>query len=129
MDHKTWLSSYSEARTIAEYTKHGWHVFDQVSGKAPFDLIAYKDGEVRRVTVKASTQKSRSGKNSYNVELRSIRSNRTKNKINLLNKDQFDEIVVYIEPLDVLYFFKPEEVGTSILTINTGLVYREVPWK
>ena len=43
MDVKTYVSAIAESRTIYELTKMKYHVFNQVTGKAPFDLVAYKE--------------------------------------------------------------------------------------
>jgi hypothetical protein len=52
MDDKTWLGALAEVRVCAELVAERWEVFTSVTGKAPFDLVAYKDGRVLRVEVK-----------------------------------------------------------------------------
>lgn len=41
----------SELLVAADLTKRGFHVSRALSGAAPFDLIAHKDGETLRVEV------------------------------------------------------------------------------
>jgi hypothetical protein len=99
-------------------TRQEYHVFNQVSGKAPFDLVAYKDSKLFRISVKG-TQTTNKPKTSYIVQLRSIRHNRTGNTIYLYDKNSCDILAVYVEPLDRVYLFDSQEITTiNAMTIK-----------
>lgn len=118
MDRKTWLSSIAEAKTVSEYLKNEWEVYTQTSGKGPFDLVVYKDKTLWRVQVKA-TETTNVNSASYIAQLRSIRSNRTKNVIKPLDPSSYDELAIYVEPLDCIFFFTVEEVaGRNSISIH-----------
>lgn len=122
----TQSGSIAEMQAVVAYMRDGWEVFLQSNGKAPFDLVVYRDKELRRVTVKATAQKSRNGVNSYITELRSIRPNRTGNKIKQLS--EYDELYVYVHPWDEGFFFSPEEVnGRQAITLNRSKSYNTSP--
>ncbi len=99
MDKITQSSSLGEARTVVELIRQGYDIFTQLNGKAPFDLIAHKNGQISRVEVKSTNQRARS-KTGWIVELRRIRSNKTKNVIHKFDNTKSDIVSVYIEPLD-----------------------------
>lgn len=126
MDDKTWLGALAEAEAIAYYTKLGYHVFVQATGKAPFDLCVYKDGQIKRINVKGTTQKTRSN-SGYIVELKSVRANKTENKIKKLDPDSYDELFVFVEPLNEHFVFTPEEVnGRGAMVIKSRKGYPTV---
>ena len=94
MDNKTYLGAIGEAKVIAKLTEDHYHVFNQVTGKAPFDLITYKDGRLARVSVKTIEKKNEYG--TYTVQLKSVRPNRTGNTIVNFDNSSCDLLAVYI---------------------------------
>lgn len=98
MDNKTYLGAIGEAKVIAHLTKERHHVFSQVTGKAPFDLIAYKDNKVYRISVKTIEKQNKYG--SYTVQLKSVRSNRTGNTIINFDNNSCDILAIYILETD-----------------------------
>jgi len=119
MDIKTHISSIAEAKTIYELTRMEYHVFNQVTGKAPFDLIAYKNGEIFKISVKSILKKNRYGK--YEVQLKRVRSNKTCNTIYKFNNKECDILAVYIYEIDVLLFIKSSEINTGCaLTLSNA---------
>ena len=53
---KATVGAASELRACAELMRLGFHVFRSESPHAPFDLVAYRDGEIMRVEVKTLRQ-------------------------------------------------------------------------
>ncbi len=109
MDSRTRLGSLGEAKVIAKFVEHGFDVFTQFSGKAPFDLVAYQDGCLLRVQVKGTASKTRYGV--YQVQLKAIRANRTRNVIHYFEPSECDVLAIYIEPLDTICFLRADEIG------------------
>ena len=109
MDHKSWLGALVEAKVISKLIEGKFDVFPQLSGKAPFDLVAHRDGYLLRVQVKGTSSRTRYG--SYQVQLKSVRSNRTRNRITHFDPSQYDILAIYIGPLDKVCFLRSDEVG------------------
>lgn len=72
------LGRLGEIKVAAQLVSDGWYVFFDQSGKCEIDLIAWKDGEVKTVQVKSTGY--RVG-NSWLVQLKTVRPNRTGNTI------------------------------------------------
>lgn len=110
MDKRNWLGAIAETKAAAEYLRHEWEIYSQTSGKGPFDLVAYKDGQLRRIQVKATGSRNGTSSKAYIARLRSVRYNRTSVSMKKLDPLSYDELVIYVEPLDKLFFFTPNEV-------------------
>lgn len=117
MDNKTYLGAIGEAKVIAKLTQDKYHVFNQVTGKAPFDLIVYKDDKIYRVSVKTIEGKNSAG--SYTVQLKSVRSNRTTNRIINFDNTSCDILAVYIVETDEVIL-----LDSSKITAKSGLVVK-----
>lgn len=123
MDNTTWLGSLGESKVASELSKHRFHVFIQTTGKAPFDLVAYKDGYLYRVNVKATQRLDKWG--SWEVHLKSVRSNRTRNRIVPFDPQSCDVLAVYIEPLDTVCFLRISQVsGKNAIALREKAVYQ-----
>lgn len=123
MDNKTWLGSLGESKVAAELSRHRFHVFTQTTGKAPFDLVAYKDGYLYRVNVKSTQRRSKWG--SWEVKIASVRSNRTENRIVPFDFASCDVLAVYIEPLDKICFLHSSEVaGKNYIALREITVHQ-----
>ena len=108
MDDKTYYGSLAEAKVILEYTKLGYHIFNQITGKAPFDIVIYKDGDLKKVSIK-SCNKLPNSVGSYSVEVGRVRSNKTENKIYKFNKEECDILAIYLVKEDRLVFINSED--------------------
>ena len=118
MDIKTHSSQVSELKVMADLAARGYHIFNQISGKAPFDIIAYKDNVLKRISVK-STIKEPSSVGNYRIELRRIRSNKTSNNIYKIEEDEFDVLAVYISKEDKIVYLPIESViDRNIISVN-----------
>jgi PD-(D/E)XK endonuclease len=123
VDNSTWLGSLGESKVASELSRHRFHVFTQTTGKAPFDLVAYKDGYLYRVNVKATQRLGKWG--SWEVHLKSIRPNRTKNRIIPFDPQSCDVLAVYIEPLDTVCFLRVSEVfGKNFIALREQAVHQ-----
>lgn len=117
MDDKTFAGSLAETKVMMRLTEFKYHVFNQISGKAPFDLVAYKDGMLYRISVKSNG--GYGNKSSYYVQLRRIRSNKTKNVIHMYDNSSCDYVAVYLSEVDKVCFFKSDDIKSkNILNIR-----------
>jgi PD-(D/E)XK endonuclease len=108
MDSRTRLGSLAEAKVIAKLVENKFDVFIQFSGKASFDLVAYRDGQLYKIQVKGTSSKTRYGV--YQVQLKAVRANRTGNTIHYFDTSQCDVLAIYVEPLDKVCFLRTEEI-------------------
>jgi len=117
MDEKTQISQLSELKVMTDLANQGYHIFNQVSGKAPFDIVISKGTELKRVSIKSNSQKpNKLGK--YQIQLRRIRSNKTKNKIYKIEDNEFDILAIYIKEEDRIVYLSINEVkGRSTINI------------
>ena len=115
---KTHSGQVSELKVMADLAVKGYHIFNQISGKAPFDIIAYKDGVLKRISIKSTTKQPNTiGK--YAIELRRIRSNKTSNNIYKIEENEFDILAVYIFKEDKIIYLPIEIVlGKGMINIS-----------
>ena len=108
MDKKTYMSSVSEAKIVTDLTVRDFDIFTQSSGKSPFDLIAHKDGKILRVQVKSCGKKDKKGR--FNVQLKSVRHNKTENKIIKFDPNSCDLLAIYLFDADKICYFDPKKL-------------------
>jgi RIO-like serine/threonine protein kinase len=118
MDIKTHSGQVSELKVMADLAAKGYHIFNQISGKAPFDIIAYKDNVLKRISIKSTTKDSNTiGK--YLIELRRVRSNKTTNSIYKIEDNEFDILAVYIFKEDkIIYLPISAVIGKGMISIK-----------
>lgn len=98
------------------FVEQGYSVFTEIDGKAPFDFVIYSNGKLLRVEVK-STERLKG--NSYTVNLRSTRWNRTSLVSKVFDSTKSDLCCVYVAPIKKL-FIRPSSVleGRTSWNIN-----------
>ena len=118
MDDKTRLGALAEAKVIAHFLEQGFEVYTSVTGKSEVDLIICKDRILTKVSVKCATQIK--GK-AVTVQLQSVRSNKTENRIKKFDSRSCDLLAVYILPIDEVRIFDAKNIASSY-SINIQLV-------
>ncbi len=117
MDDKTKYGALAEAKTVAYFLEREFEVYTSFTGKADVDLILCKDGTLTKVSVKSTTKIVG---NVARVQLKSVRANRTINKIKNFNPDSYDILAVYIVPIDKLKIFNAKDIKDSTqMSIST----------
>lgn len=113
MDDKTYHSTTAEVRVAYELTKRKYHVFTQLSGKAPIDLIACAPGgRLLRISVKScSVEPTEYG--AYLVQLKKVRANKTKNRIVPFDNSECDVLAVYVRKLDVVCWIPATKIAAT----------------
>lgn len=120
MDDKTYFSTKAEMKVMYELTKSKFHVFNQVSGKAPFDLVAYKNNQLYRISVKSTIVEAKES-GGYPIQIKKVRPNKTKNTIVNFKPDDCDVLAVYIDKLDTVCWIPATKIHTTcMLTIATS---------
>lgn len=88
----------AEAKVVTYLLESGYEVYLPFSDNSKYDVLAIKDGAVKRISTKFTSVKKQSG--SWVVEMRQIYRGK-----NIINIDKFDNtkcdlIAVYIGPID-----------------------------
>lgn len=124
MDDKTWACSYSQQAVAAFLAKHRVYVFTDTTGKAPIDLVAYRDGVIRKIAVKAvmssNEDRGRGAPTSYGVQLRSTRYSRSSIRTTNFSDKDCDILAVFVAPTgDVALFWAADMVGRTQIEVST----------
>lgn len=114
--HTSEAGRLGEAAVYKHFTLDGWFVFIDPSGKCPVDLIIYKDGEVRTVSVKTTSSKSSWSDSKWEVQIKTVRSNKTEHKVRPFDPTKVDLLAVYIVPEDRVVVFE-----SSTITQRTAI--------
>jgi hypothetical protein len=107
-----------EARAIYEYTKLGYVICAPLCDSAKYDLIIEKDGTMRRVQVKTSSQAREGG---FIIELSTCGGNQSRNSRTPRLRGDYDELFVLLsdERRWMIPAEKLEDVKYSIKVGNT----------
>jgi hypothetical protein len=114
-----------EAAIAAEFVRRGYDVYMPIFGNADFDMIASKDGILSRVEVKCCSYERYPGK--YEVQLKSVRPNRTKNTIKVFDGSRSDLLAIYLPPVNKVVILNSADYNgrNSVLVngdVNVGSV-------
>lgn len=122
IDAKTKMGNLAELKVATHYAERGCSVFMPWGGKSINDLIIEDaNGRAIRVQVKCTSTMSKNGKG-WNAQLKSVRSNKTKNVIKNFDGSTSDILAIYIEPEDRLVFLSAKEYdGRSGVTIAANM--------
>lgn len=105
--HSSKVGSLGEMKAACYFLENGYEVFFQFDGKAPFDFILFKDNAFKTVSVKTTSTKTYGN---WTVQLKSIRSNKTKNRIENFDNSIIDFLVIYIKPIDKLIVYDAKTI-------------------
>lgn len=98
------------AKAHADLAAKGYIVLFPSTEHAPFDLVAYRDGDFLRVQVKFRT--ARAGK--ITVQFQSYWSDRHGTHIKPTDKASIDVICVYCPETDECYYLRPMDYRESV---------------
>lgn len=100
---------------MKHFCKLGYEVYPPLTENSTYDFLIHKDGIIKSVEVKSTSVKKPTG---YEVSLKSIRSNKTSNRIIKFDNTKMDILSVYIEPEDVVKVLDPTSISnTSALVV------------
>ena len=116
--------------------EQGFTIFVPLTEHCPFDLVAYKDGEFRRVQVKYRSV-DQFGK--VDVKFSTSWNDRHGTHISPIDKNEVDIYCVYCPESDECYYLRPEKFGSNVSLrvrapkngqlkkVNFAADYRRVP--
>ncbi|MCP5089730.1 MAG: hypothetical protein GY949_02280 [Gammaproteobacteria bacterium] len=90
--------------------EQGFTIFIPLTEHCPFDLVAYKDGEFRRVQVKYRA-KDRFGK--VDVKFSTSWADKHGTHTSPIDKNEVDLYCVYCPDTDECYYLRPEKFGSN----------------
>ena len=91
--------------------EQGFTIFVPLTEHCPFDLVAYKDGEFRRVQVKYRSL-DRFGK--VDVKFSTCWSDRNGTHTLPIDKTEVDIYCVYCPEVDECYYLRPDDFGSNV---------------
>ena len=98
------------AKAHADLVSKGLTVLFPATEHAPFDLVAYDDGEFHRLQVKYRS--ARAG--SISVNFRSVWADRNGTHMTRMDKRAIDMVCIYCPETDECYYVRPDEHGASV---------------
>ena len=105
------------AKAHADLVARGWLVLFPTTEHAPFDLVAYRDGEFQRVQVKYRSAES--GK--LYVQFSSFWADRNGTHIQPIDKAAIDVVCVYCPETDLCYYLDPSRFRAGVtLRVTTA---------
>jgi hypothetical protein len=115
MDRKT-KGRLAEAKVIAYLIEGGYEVYIPFSDNSKYDVLAIKDGIVKKISIKFTSVKKQSG--SWTVEMRQISRRNKSINIDKFDNTKFDIVAVYIGPRDKIILVDAIKVKTRSLDIR-----------
>jgi hypothetical protein len=91
--------------------EQGFTIFVPLTEHCPFDLVAYKDGEFRRVQVKYRAM-DKSGK--VDVKFSTCWADRRGTHTSPIDKSEVDLFCVYCPDTDECYYLRPRDFGSNV---------------
>lgn len=89
----------------------GYQILLPLTEHAPFDLVAYKDGEFQRVQVKYRQLRENG---TLEIRFRSTYSTSSGVKSKDVNKNEIDLYCIYCPDVDECYYIDPKEFDKSL---------------
>jgi len=106
----------AEAKVIAYLIENGYEVYVPFSNNSKYDVIAFKDGMIKKISTKFTSAKRKSG--SWAVEMRQISRRNKSINIDKFDNKQYDLVAVYIGPKDKVILIDAMKVKTRSLHIR-----------
>lgn len=123
MDRKT-KGRLAESKVVSYLLENGYGAYLPFSNNSKYDVIAVKDGKLKRISTKYTSVQKHSG--SWKVEMRQIYRGK-----NIINVDKFDQntcdlIAVYIGPLDKVVLVEAAKATSLGLYIKSDYILENV---
>ena len=91
--------------------EQGYLILQPVTEHAPFDLVAYKDGDFKRIQVK---YKSLDKTGAITVHFRSCWADKNGTHMQAVNKEEIDLYCIYCPETDECYYLNPTDYDKSV---------------
>ena len=91
--------------------EQGFVILNPVTEHAPFDLVAYKNGQYKRIQVK---YKSVDKTGSITIHFRSCWADKNGTHMRQVDKDEIDLYCIYCPDTDECYYLNPNDCKRSV---------------
>lgn len=98
------------AKAHADLVQQGWMVLFPTTEHAPFDLVAYRDGQFRRIQVKYRSERN----GTVTVVFKSSWADRNGSHSQSIDKAAIDLVCVYCPETDACYYVDPQQHGGGV---------------
>ena len=115
MDRKT-KGRLAEIKVISYLVENEYEIYLPFSGNSKYDVIAIKNGVLKRISVKFTSVKKPSG--AWSIELRQISRRNQHINIDKFNNKDYDLVAAYIGPIDKVVLIDSSKVKTRGLDIK-----------
>jgi len=106
-----------EAAVLFELVKQGYEIFLPYADWAPFDMVVYKDGILKRVSIRYTSLTK--NKSSWEVGLRNVSRKKEGLLIKKFNNLECDLLAVYVAPEERVVILDTKNVkNTTSLSIR-----------
>ena len=110
--HNSQIGYIGEQCVFAELAKLGWIVYQDLSGKGPYDCIIFKENRILTVQVKSSSSRTQHN-TGWAVGVGSVRSNKTQNVVHKFDNTKQDILAIYLNTIDKVIFFVSSDVNVG----------------
>ena len=115
MDRKT-KGRLAESKVVSYLIENGYEAYLPFSNNSKYDILAVKDGIIKRISVKFTSVKNKSG--AWAVELRQISRRNHRINIDKFDNSEYDFVAVYIGPQNKVVLIDAAMVKTRALLIR-----------
>jgi hypothetical protein len=119
MDRKT-KGRLAESKVISYLIENGYEVYLPFSDNSKYDVIAVKEGIVKRISIKFTSVKKPFG--SWVVEMRQIYRGNGNINIDIFDKNTCDLIAVYLGPIDKVILIEASKATPRGLHIKNVMI-------
>lgn len=112
-----------ELATMKHFLGLGFEVYAAVTDSSTYDAVLAKNGRLYKVEVKTTAARNRQN-TGWVVQIKSVRSNKTQNRIVEFDNTKVDYLAVYISPIDKVVVYEATSMkqknSVSILDADIG---------
>lgn len=102
-----------EIKVATYLMSKGFDIFIPFGSSTEVDLVGIKNRRVFKIQVKSTKTRERTNKNSWVVQLKSVRSNTSNVIINNYDNSKYDLLAVYIIPEDRIRIFLSKNINNK----------------
>lgn len=98
-----------ELAAMKHFLSLGYEVYAAVTDSSTYDMLLAKAGSILRVEVKTTSARN-TVNTGWQAQIKSVRSNKTQNRIVSFDPSKIDLLAIYIAPLDRIFTIEAKSV-------------------
>ena len=101
--------SLGEVSVMKEFIRNGFEVYLPLTDNTKYDMLVHKDGVISRVECKSTdTLPNKNGE--YIVQIKRVRSNKTRNVVYHFDNSEVEFLAIYISHVDSVKILVASEI-------------------